>query len=301
MLRSLAQRTRFLLRDLYDRISPPSKWNGTPHPVFANFPGWSGNADGQFGYDFLGGKTDPKFRASYKTQSGPVTPEPPIPSVQYVEWTFQFQRVLAHQNESRPFVYAEIGAGYGHWMAIINNAFRQLGRDDTKLIGIELDPMRHLWMREHMENNGIDDTRATCIWGGVAETDGETRIAFDATPDSSYGAGLHSAGVGPEQTVPLISLPTLLKDYEIIDLVHVDVQGAELDAIPAARNFLKERVRSLFIATHSASIHRQLHRLLQEDGWNIEESYRPGRRGSTPHGDHWFLDGVLTARSNNVA
>jgi len=90
-----------------------------------------------------------------------------------------------------------------------------------------------------------------------------------------------------------VSLRTLVEPYPHIDLVHMDVQGAEWDALSAAMPVLGTRVARLFVATHGRLLHRRVRRLLKDSGWRCVMDYGVRARVVTPFGTVRFLDGVL--------
>ena len=64
---------------------------------------------------------------------------------------------------------------------------------------------------------------------------------------------------GVERELPVVTIPGLLEDYglERVDLLLMDIQGAETDALTRAAQVLRERrVRFLIVSTHHHSISR---------------------------------------------
>jgi len=51
-----------------------------------------------------------------------------------------------------------------------------------------------------------------------------------------------------------ISLATLLADFDRVDIIHCDVQGAEADVISAAMPKMATTVRRIVVGTHSRMI-----------------------------------------------
>ena len=93
--------------------------------------------------------------------------------------------------------------------------------------------------------------------------------------------------------VPLVSLSTLVASLPYVDLLHMDVQGAEWDALSNAMPTLGTRVARLFVATHGHLLHRKVRRLLTDAGWLCVMDYGVRERAVTPFGTVRFLDGVL--------
>jgi hypothetical protein len=70
--------------------------------------------------------------------------------------------------------------------------------------------------------------------------------------------------------VPAYSLATLLAPFDRLDLLHLDIQGAEADVLSAARSVLSHKVRRLVVGTHGRDIEQRLLVGLSSDGWRLE-------------------------------
>ena len=104
---SLSARTKRFLRPLVFRLRrggqglgsllrPPVKWDGRHHEHLLRFDPWKGEADGTFSYDFLGIKTDPRFRPQIRPQpKGPVQTVIPSPHNAYFELIFLLDSLFA--------------------------------------------------------------------------------------------------------------------------------------------------------------------------------------------------------------
>ena len=55
-----------------------------------------------------------------------------------------------------------------------------------------------------------------------------------------------------------------------LDLLHIDIQGAELDVVERSREFLRSNVAYMMIGTHSRRIEGRLMEALLDDGWVLE-------------------------------
>lgn len=81
-----------------------------------------------------------------------------------------------------------------------------------------------------------------------------------------------------EVTVPIRTVDSLVKEHNIakLDLLHMDIQGAELDALKGAENTIKEKkIRFIFISTHHYTIsgdpiiHQKCIKFLKRHGAHI--------------------------------
>lgn len=91
-----------------------------------------------------------------------------------------------------------------------------------------------------------------------------------------------------------ITLEDALSSVEIVDLVDMDVQGAELDVIEGGLDVLCAKVRRVQIGTHSTKLEAGLRGVFRRLGWEKVWDW-PGRRvNKTPYGRLSFEDGAQT-------
>lgn len=313
----LAARLKFFLRPLVFRcrraaqrlgrlVRPPVAWDRRHHPALLRFEPWRGEADGRFRHDFLGIKTDPKFRPQFSPDlPGPLQTSYPPPHNAYFELAFVLESLAAHPGSSR-FTMIELGAGYGPWLVTAHRAEQLSTGRPVDLVGVEMVPQHYEWMRQHLGNNGIDPDEHRLIHAAVSDHHGEALYQPERDADFDFGQhviGRRSARPGEQETptddplapvwVPCISLSGLLRDYDRVDLMHVDIQGEELRAIGSAMEELCTRVGGVIVATHSRRIHRELRKMLTGAGWECRYDFRLRKRERTPFGDVQFLDGLL--------
>ncbi len=103
-----------------------------------------------------------------------------------------------------------------------------------------------------------------------------------------------------EAEIKLVSAVTLndvLGPFDFVDYLEADIQQSEINVFPPAAAAAKRKVRRIHIGTHGADVHRSLHRLFEQQGWEIVFSYEPGRTYSVPLGNFSTNDGVLTVRN----
>ena len=87
---------------------------------------------------------------------------------------------------------------------------------------------------------------------------------------------------------------SILANYDVLDLVDIDVQGEEVRVISSVLAMINEKVKRLHIGTHSPSIEEQLIEILSIQGWKCVRSYRTGQVNETPYGHITFQDGIQT-------
>jgi FkbM family methyltransferase len=286
-------------------VRRPQPWRGNHHPVFEQFVPWEGTADRCFAYDFLGVRTDPQFRIQYKPDPpGPCRKPFPQPSFSYFELIAVLQAVVASAHNNYPtFTMIELGAAYGHWMMKAHAALRQHSEKETVFIGVEMDPTRYGWMFEHFANNGVSPAVHRLVHAAVSDFDGVISYTRATKPDRDYGLQIEKrlpsrrveGGAGTKAgTAVCIRLSSLLDETaDMVDLLHLDIQGEELKVLKDAMPLLVGKLRRIIVATHSNENHKQIRRLFEAAAWDCEWDYRPGKRERTSFGDVKFLDGLL--------
>ena len=159
-------------------------------------------------------------------QGGPSTIA--LRGEEHTEWLF-ILRALADAAPSAPFVFFEIGAGFGRW-AVRAALLAQMHRPDLvfRAVCIEAVPVSYELLRENIKLNEVEHliepvhaavwTTNRTLFVQAASHQGGTRWwgqAVDTTP-----------GLG-KSAVSAFTLDTLLAAYAVIDAVDVDIQGAE--------------------------------------------------------------------------
>ena len=69
---------------------------------------------------------------------------------------------------------------------------------------------------------------------------------------------------------------------------------------PPFRHLLKRKVHRLHIGTHGRDVHRMLHQMFAEDGWDIVFSFEPESTHETDLGTFETNDGVLSVLNPGV-
>jgi FkbM family methyltransferase len=158
-------------------------------------------------------------------------------------------------------------------------------------------------LRRHTHDNGLRrwSRRGSCRLVHAALSGRTGRESFYVgDPARWYGQALvrsYNAGADAETaTVRTVTLSSLLRSLEDVDLVDVDVQGAELEILAEAVPWL-DRVRRLYVETHSETVHRELAVLLAKAGLEPTVEIPLGAERETPFGPASFDGGgVLDCR-----
>jgi FkbM family methyltransferase len=255
-------------------LTPPKH-----HEVFYNFKCWEGIVQPGYQCNFLGNLIRSSFSKDsfyYKEPTFVSTEYPPFDE-EYFEWIDVLESVIAAKDD---FLMIELGAGYGRWLIRAAKAFHQVKDRPFLLIGVEAEPDHYKWMKLHFTDNGINP-----VFFHVGD------------PHKSYGQHIASTGIPPSSSikeVKAISLNSLLHLLEKVDLIDLDVQGAEFLVLSAAVDELNKKVKRVHIGTHHPSIESQLRVLFTNMGWKCLQDYPISKGYPTPYGLIDFVDGVQT-------
>src|SRR5579862_6019779 len=265
------------------------------HPVFDRFKCWEGTVPEGLLINFLGATTleslwsqlfspleqYPKNRAERSVKT-----EYPEFNEEYFEWVDLLEAVASAEGQ---FVMLELGAGWGRWSANAIAALRQSNDIPYHLVLVEAEPSHFQWMIDHLRANRIDLGRCRLIEAAVAGKDGRVGFNVHSDPVNDYGQT-----IGGSTEVAAVSLNTLLAPLERIDLIDIDVQGAEFDVLNAAQEALDQKVKRLHVATHSHQIEGALCSLFGRLGWNCLHNFPCQTSIDTEWGTISFQDGVQT-------
>lgn len=236
--------------------------------------------------NFLGVRTRVAFVRGNEPKSGAVLGVP-VPDDDWhsdaIEWVGVLKAVAAAHGR---FTMMELGAGWGPWVVDGAAAARRRGVAGLHLCAVEADPGHFAFMRQHFRDNGLDPAAHRLIRAAVGVEAGTARWPRVDDPAADWGSrplaeaqagapdhiGRHFAEWVDVEVVPFAAL---LREQAAWDLVHIDVQGWEVDLCAAAAGLLDERVRWLVVATHDAKLHGDLVDLMFRRGWSLENEKPP--------------------------
>jgi FkbM family methyltransferase len=222
---------------------------------------------------------------------------PPTPAIDE-EW-FEWHSLASAVTEARGrFVMAEIGAGYGRWAVAGGIAARRIGKQ-AELICVEAEPAHVAMLRQHFVDNDFDPADHRIIEAAASDRDGPVYFTVGRAvewwgqailPSSDYGCG-DMTGI-EVRSVPGVSLATALEGVGPVDLIDMDIQGAEADVISSSLPLLRERVRRIHIGTHSAEVEARIRVAMRSIDFRAVWDFPCGREVDTPIGRVSFQDGV---------
>jgi FkbM family methyltransferase len=177
------------------------------------------------------------------------------------------------------FVMGELGCGWGCWMANSGVVARSRGLTPI-LFGIEGDEGHCRFAEDCMSINGFQEDQYKVLRGVAAC--GSGRALFPKQERSGLSWGLEpifgaSAGEldrarkeGSHDIVEMVPLSQMFAKQQRVDLLHIDIQGGELDLIRSSIDFLTTSVAYIVIGTHSRSIEGALIDQMVDAGWLLE-------------------------------
>ena len=211
----------------------------------------------------------------------PLLGDLPVMDEEYFEWVSLLQAVNAYADRNntlppRPFVVTELGPRYGTWAARGARAVLAKVPD----AGVEVcvvggDPTAYKRMIAHLERNVPPSTRHFMMHGVVANQSGS------AVP--AGGRQAEPGGKKQAPTVTTVSVVDALAQYDIVDIVHMDIQGAEAECLAAdTMAVLGAKVKALHMGTHTRDDHRRLRARFVAAGWSVTHDVLPN--GGVPPG-----------------
>jgi len=215
---------------------------------------------------------------------------------EYFEWIDLIDSVKSCDGNFRFF---ELGAGYGRWSLRAAGICRNLGIKSFEITAVEGEPSRFSWMRENFDANGIDPNKHRLIQGAVSKKKGQTWF-YTGKAAEWYGqksaTGREKARFKKDyefQRVIKIAFKDLFQDEKIIDLIDLDIQGAELEVLSSGKKQLSNFVKKVHVGTHSNKIESGLRNLFgQKLKWKSIYDFSMGKINQTPYRQINFHDGV---------
>jgi FkbM family methyltransferase len=101
--------------------------------------------------------------------------------------------------------------------------------------------------------------------------------------------------------LPSYRLRDIMPRTRRVDLIDMDIQGAEWKVVSSSIDALDRRVARLHIATHDHDIEESLRELLKRRGWECRADYPCTGVSDTPWGPISFVDGVQSWMNPRLA
>ena len=258
--------------------------------------------------NYLGVKVDPKyFPGLLDNKHGEVEPAP-IPANWHADIAEFAAALRAVELSNNTFRVIELGCGWGCWLNNTGIAAKRLGRE-VELIGVEGDKGHIEFAIESTSINGFRQDEVNLLHG-IASSEAGTALfpvqdqpgvewglepIFGATPEEMHTL----TQSGKFQALPMLSLIDIVQKYDRIDLLHIDIQGGELDLLETCASALKDYVAYILVGTHSRSIEGRLFDIMLKDKWLLEIE-RPALLNVETENPIVTVDGVQGWRNTNL-
>ena len=154
--------------------------------------------------------------------------------------------------------FFELGAGWGRICLNIAGAIDfeviQCTPKRYRCLAIEAEPVHYEWLKEHFKAQNIN---SVTVFGALSNKKGTCHFNARSRPDYEYGQSIVTStnrrGIPSVQNIKMIitgktikvpkyTIDQLVKEYgfDRVDIVQMDVQGTEYDAMRGAADSIKE-------------------------------------------------------------
>jgi FkbM family methyltransferase len=234
--------------------------------------------------DYFGVKTAAAFVPWAASNSGGVLTDPPIPDDGVRAEAIEYFAMI-HALEHSPgdcFSIVELGSSYAPWACAGGVLAARLGKKKIAIRAVEASSFFHKLILENFKSNGLESVsssvvfEAKAILGAVGIKKGT--IFFPVVTSAFENGGqasnekLEVDYVGrmvPHEEVPVRTLDEIFDGLTVIDLLHCDIQGAEAEVLLHAAVLLTQKVRHIFVGTHSRLIEGGLIECFHKHGWSL--------------------------------
>ena len=197
------------------------------------------------------------------------------------EWAGMLKSV---ETAAVHYTAMELGAGWGPWIVAGALAAHRRGIREVRLYAVEADDVHFAALQMHLRDNGLDPAEHTLIHAAVGPVAGKAVWPVSSDSRNEWGqrpmppvghvgpcrTDYRGQAVNRTVTIDVVSAASLLRREPVWDLVHIDIQGHELEVCSFAIEELNGRVRWLIVGTHSRKIDGDLMGLMFESGWLLE-------------------------------
>ena len=218
-------------------------------------------------------------------------------------------------------IVMEIGCGCAPQLgtvAAINNRSRKL---PMLLLGVEANSKKLPMFHTNMQDNSVSGLEYEIFHGTISIDSQPVNFTVEDAPpimNIKLGKMLRYRNVDDEQpimnhklgkmlryhkqmeTVQTFTICQLLKSFDYIDYLYMNIQDAELEVLQQDIACISEKVRIMHIVLHNYSVYATAIELLLGNAW-ILKHFTPGiSRGlwklhPTKYGEQYSQDGIISA------
>lgn len=157
----------------------------------------------------------------------------------------------------------ELGCGRAPWCLALASAtmhrFIDPSPSSYRTLAVEAEPIHYLWARKHLR---CQDINSEIIYAAMHSFIGSCRFAADTNPAEHMGQAVSDTG---NIIVPTVTIDHLRKKYNFdrIHILHMDIQGMEVEALKGAVQSLEQGlIDYLIIGTHGKEIEKTTRSML---------------------------------------
>jgi FkbM family methyltransferase len=233
--------------------------------------------------DFFGVRTRTDYVPWASRLDGLSLREPPIPDdgvrAEAIEYFALLDTFDATAGAS--FTMVELGASYAPWGCMAGAIARRMGMRAT-IRAVEASAYFHSLIVDNFAANGLSantpdaDMDIAAIHGAVGIRPGSI---FFPVVTSAFENGGQAAEAAPEkdytgrsithEEVPVRTLDEIFQGLAVIDFLHCDIQGSEGEVLIHGASQINQKVRRMFIGTHSRKIEGELIECYHQYGWRL--------------------------------
>lgn len=311
------------LGPLVDAFAEWDAWNGgCPMGSTANFLGVLTDLE------FLERHHPSNTKADKEGENAPVRTPQVSDGEPFFEFAAIYKAIHAAQGQ---FVMVELGGGYAARSVDAYQALQRMNPMPAQLVVVEAEPTHFEWVKRHMKANHIDPLAHWLInaavsidsnpllfmrgeglfYNGIVSAGEINTLVEDIIGRGSSDQVLknlmtggrcgmyipYNSAAGEDffdyEFVSAMPLTDILAPLSQVDLIDIDIQGAENIVILPAMAMLNQRVKRIHIGTHSDDIHKGLWELFFEHEWICDFDYGPEGQHDTPWGQFETMDGIL--------
>lgn len=233
--------------------------------------------------DYFGVKTPVEYVPWASGLDGQAQTEPPIPDDGVRAEAIEYFALLDTLEHSRgpDFAMVELGASYAPWTCLGGVLAARKGKKKVSLRAVEAGSFFMKHIPAYFALNGLKSGRKTkfelrAIHGAVGIKPGVMHFPKVSNATENGGQALYenakSDYVGrtvEHEPVEVKTLDEIFEGLPTIDLLHCDIQGSEDEVLVFGAALLTQRVRRMFIGTHSRSIEGKLIECFHRHGWSL--------------------------------
>lgn len=174
-----------------------------------------------------------------------------------------YERNVSEQlMRKRGEVFVDIGANIGFYTLVLSRNFR-------KVLAIEPNPQIFLVLLDNVKTIGV--TNVKCLQKAISDQNGVSPLFLSLGPGSHSLLSTCVPEPGSKKSVKVetVTLETLLDNHETVDLVKLDVEGAEWKVLNGAEN-VTDKIESWLVELHDTTRKSELEQLLKSHGYNLE-------------------------------